>query len=50
MWILGIGASERERLMVLEWAGRASLTWAHSGVVAGSLLTQRPAALRAVRG
>lgn len=44
---LGIGSF---RMMVLEWAGRASLTWAHGGVVAGSLLTQWPTALRAVRG
>lgn len=48
MWVLGIGVSGKERLMVLERAGRASLTWAHGGVVAGSLLTQWPAALRAV--
>lgn len=47
---LALEASGRERLVVLEWAGRASLTWAHGAVVAGSLLTQWPAALRAVRG
>lgn len=44
-----VGASGRERQMVLERAGRDFLTWAHGGVVAGSLLTQWPAALCAVR-
>lgn len=47
VWVLAIGASGRER-MVLERAGWAFLTWAHGGVVTGSLLTQWPAALRAV--
>lgn len=48
MWILGFGALGIVWLEVQERAGWTLLTWAHGCVVAGSLLTQWPTALRAV--